>query len=161
MDNAHRLRQQIPMHRIDLPPVWLLLHGLAAWAVARLEPWGLSFGGAWADLAAGLLLGGGLLLILVAVAQMRQHRTAVMPRQDASMLLTSGVFRRSRNPIYLGMALILLGWVLRLDAAFALPLVPLFMLLIERRFIAGEEAMLARRFGPAWERYRQATRRWL
>jgi protein-S-isoprenylcysteine O-methyltransferase Ste14 len=42
-----------------------------------------------------------------------------------------------------------------------MPLVPLFLWLIERRFIAGEEAMLARSFGPAWVRYSQATRRWL
>ncbi len=149
------------MRRIDLPPVWLLLHGLAAWTVALLEPWGLGFGGGWADLAAGLLLGGGVLLIVVAVMQMRQHRTAVMPRQEASTLMTTGVFRRSRNPIYLGMALILLGWILRLDAPLALPLVPLFVWLIERRFIAGEEAMLARGFGAAWDRYSHATRRWL
>ncbi len=161
MDSARDSGQARLMRRLDLPPVWLLLHGLAAWAVARLEPWGLGFGGAWADLAAGLLLGGGALLIAAAVMQMRQHRTAVMPRQEASTLLNSGVFRRSRNPIYLGMALLLLGWILRLDALLALPLVPLFVWLIERRFIAGEELMLARNFGPAWERYRQATRRWL
>lgn len=161
MDSARDSGQARAMRHLDVPPVWLLLHALAAWIVARLEPWGLGFGGAWADLAAGLLLGGGALLIAVAVMQMRQHRTAVMPRREASTLLTTGVFRRSRNPIYLGMALLLLGWILRLDAVLALPLVPLFLWLIERRFIAGEEAMLARSFGPAWERYRQATRRWL
>lgn len=149
------------MRRLDLPPIWLLVHGLLAWIIARLDPWGLSLDGAWAELAAGLLIGGGLLLILVAVAQMRQHRTAVMPRREASTLLSTGVFRRSRNPIYLGMALILLGWVLRLGEPLALPLLPLFVRLIERRFVAGEEAALARGFGPAWDRYRQATRRWL
>ena len=149
------------MRRLDLPPIWLLLHAALAWAIARLDPLGLSLRGAWADLAAGLLIGGGLLLILVAVMQMRQHRTAVMPRREASTLLTTGVFRRSRNPIYLGMALVLLGWILRLGEPFALPLLPLFVWLIERRFVEGEEAALARSFGPAWDRYRQATRRWL
>lgn len=161
MDNAGDTRHDWTMNHLDVPPAWLLLHALAAWIVAWLEPWGLSFGGAWADLAAGLLMGGGVLLIVVAVMQMRRHRTAVMPRQEASTLMTTGVFRRSRNPIYLGMALLLLGWILRLDAPFALPLVPLFVWLVERRFILGEEAMLARNFGPAWERYRGATRRWL
>lgn len=149
------------MQRFDLPPIWLLAHGLLAWAVARLDPWGLSFGRAWAEFAAGLLMGGGLLLILVAVMQMRRHRTAVMPRREASVLLATGVFRRSRNPIYLGMALILLGWVLRLDAPLALPLVPVFVWIIERRFIAPEEAALSRRFGAQFQRYTQATRRWL
>ena len=149
------------MRRFDLPPIWPLAHGLLAWAVARLGPWGLSFGGPWAEFAAGLLMGGGLLLIFVAVMQMRRHRTAVMPRREASVLLATGVFRRSRNPIYLGMALILLGWILRLDAPLAMPLLPVFVWIIERRFILGEEAALARRFPRDWERYRQATRRWL
>ena len=149
------------MRRFDLPPIWLLAHGLLAWPVARLDPWGLSFGGPWAEFAAGLLMGGGLLLIFVAVMQMRRHRTAVMPRREASVLLATGVFRRSRNPIYLGMALILLGWILRLDAPLAMPLLPVFVWIIERRFILGEEAALARRFPRDWERYRQATRRWL
>ena len=149
------------MRRLDLPPIWLLAHGLLAWALARLSPCGLSFGGPWAEFAAGLLMGGGLLLILVAVMQMRRHRTAVMPRREASVLLATGVFGRSRNPIYLGMAVILLGWVLRLDAPLALPLLPVFAWIIERRFILGEEAALARRFPRDWERYRQATRRWL
>ena len=149
------------MSRLDLPPIWLLAHGLLAWILARLDPWRLSFGGPWADFAAGLLMGGGLLLILVAVMQMRRHRTAVMPRREASVLLATGVFRRSRNPIYLGMAVILLGWVLRLDAPLALPLLPVFVWIIERRFILGEESALARAFPRDWERYRQATRRWL
>jgi protein-S-isoprenylcysteine O-methyltransferase Ste14 len=149
------------MRRLDLPPLWLLLGLLLAWALARLDPWGLSFGGACADFVAGLGIGGGLLLILVAVVQMRRHRTAVLPHREASTLLTTGVFRRSRNPIYLGMALVLLGWIFRVDEPLALPLVPAFVWIIERRFILPEEAMLRRRFGPGFGRYEAATRRWL
>ena len=149
------------MRQLDLPPLWLLAFGLAAGIVARWDPLGLTFGCAWAQLAAGFLLGGGLLVILVAVGQLRQARTAVLPRREASALVTNGVFGRSRNPIYLGMALVLLGWILRLDQPLALPLLPLFMWLIERRFIDPEEEALARRFPAAWSRYAQATRRWL
>jgi protein-S-isoprenylcysteine O-methyltransferase Ste14 len=149
------------MRHLDLPPIWLLAFALAALAVARWEPWGLGFGGAGAEFAAGLLIGGGLLLILMAVAQMRQARTAVMPRREASALVTKGVFRRSRNPIYLGMALILLGWILWLGAPLALPLLPVFVWLVERRFIQPEEEALSRRVPAAWARYTQATRRWI
>ncbi|TNC73894.1 isoprenylcysteine carboxylmethyltransferase family protein [Rubellimicrobium roseum] len=148
------------MRRLDLPPLWLLAFGFLAWVIARADPWDLSLG-RWTQLPAGLLIGGGLLLILVAVVQMRQHRTAVMPRREASRLVTSGVFRRSRHPIYLGMALVLLGWVLRIDAPLALPLVPLFVWLIERRFVVPEESALALRFPAEFRRYAQATRRWL
>jgi protein-S-isoprenylcysteine O-methyltransferase Ste14 len=161
MDSRGVAGQGLVMRSLDLPPVWLFLHLVLAWVLARLDPLGLHLGGGLADLLAGLLVGGGVVLILVAVAQMRQHRTAVMPRQEASQLLSTGVFRRSRNPIYLGMALVLLGWVLRLGEPVALALVPVFVWIIETRFIAGEELMLARRFGAAWERYRGATRRWL
>ncbi len=149
------------MHRIDLPPLWLLAFCVLAWIIARLDQWSLSFGGAWADLLAGLLIGGSLLVILLAVQEMRRARTAIMPRQEASRLVTDGIFGRSRNPIYLGFVLILLGWVLRLDAPLALPLVPAYAWLIERRFVLPEEAALSRRFGATFTRYRQATRRWL
>lgn len=149
------------MKHLDAPPVWLLLALVLASGVAWLDPWGIGFESAGLDLFAGLAIGGGLVLIAVAVAQMRQHRTPVLPRQEAAALLTRGVFRWSRNPIYLGMALILLGWVLRLGAPLALPLLPIFVWVIETRFIAPEEAMLQRRFGAAFARYEKATRRWL
>jgi len=148
------------MRRLDLPPLWLLGAGILAWGIAQWDPWGLSLGG-WTQLPAGLLIGGGLLLILVAIAQMRQARTAVLPHREASRLVTNGIFAWSRNPIYLGMAMILLGWVLRLDAPLGLALVPIFVWLIERRFIEPEEAALSRRFGAQFQRYTQATRRWL
>jgi len=92
---------------------------------------------------------------------MRKWRTTVIPHQEAAHLVTSGIFKRSRNPIYLGDALILTGIILRLDAVLALPLVPLFVWLIERRFILAEEDRLRRKFRTAWGRYEQATRRWI
>jgi protein-S-isoprenylcysteine O-methyltransferase Ste14 len=162
MDLGPALRNHAVMRQVDVPPLWLLLFLVLAWIVARLDPWSLSLGGVGLQrLLAGLLVGGGALLIAVAVVQMHQHRTPVIPRKRATRLVETGIFRRTRNPIYLGMALILLGWILRLDAPLALPLLPLFIWVIERRFIRGEEAGLARHFPKDWERYRQATRRWL
>ncbi|MBP1804570.1 methyltransferase family protein [Rubellimicrobium aerolatum] len=149
------------MRRLDLPPVWLLLFALAVLVLSRLDPWSLRLEGAAVDLAAGLLIGGGALLVAVAVVQMRQARTAVLPRREAAHLVTNGVFGRSRNPIYLGFVMLLLGWVLRLGSAPALALVPLYAWVIERRFIRPEEEALARRFPQAFARYREATRRWL
>ena len=79
---------------------------------------------------------------------------------EASQLVATGIFARSRNPIYLGMALILLGWVLRLDAPLALPLLPVFVWILERRFILPEEEALRRRFPADFARYESRTRRW-
>ncbi len=75
-------------------------------------------------------------------------------------MIERGVYAWSRNPIYLADALILAGLALRWDVA-ALVLVPLFMAVIRRRFIDGEEAMLRDRFGPAFDAYAARVRRWL
>ena len=77
------------------------------------------------------------------------------------MLLTTGLYRFSRNPIYLGMTLTLLGWGLVLGSLGALLLVPLFPPWIERLFIRTEEAMLEDQFGDAYRAYAARTRRWL
>jgi protein-S-isoprenylcysteine O-methyltransferase Ste14 len=149
------------MKWIDLPPVWLLAFGMASWWIGRLDPFGLSFGGVWAEFAAGLLVGGGLVLMFLAVTEMRKWRTTLVPRREAAHLVTSGIFKRSRNPIYLGDALVLAGLILRWDAPLALPLIPVFVWIIERRFIIPEEDMLRRSFHAAYGRYCLATRRWL
>lgn len=149
------------MKWIDIPPVWLAGSLVLAWWAGAADPFGLSFGGAWADLAGGLLVGAGLLLMLLAVAEMRRRRTTVVPHREAEALVTSGIFRRTRNPIYLGDVLILAGLILRWDAVIALPLVPGLLWLLERRFVLPEEDRLRRRFRADFARYCARTRRWI
>jgi protein-S-isoprenylcysteine O-methyltransferase Ste14 len=146
---------------IDLPPVWLAGFVLAAHQIGRHDPWGLSFGGDWRGLPAGVLIGGGLILWMLALVEMRKWKTTVIPHQEAHHLVTSGIFKRSRNPIYLGDVLILAGLIFRFDAPLALPLVPVFVWVIERRFILAEEDRLRRKFRTTWARYAEATRRWI
>lgn len=146
---------------IDIPPVWLALAVACAWAIGRAEPAGLGFVHVAGGLAGGILVGGGLILIALAIWEMRRMRTTVIPHREADRLVTTGIFRRSRNPIYLGDALILAGLILRLDAVLALPLVPLFLWWIERRFVIPEENLLRRRFRADFARYERATRRWI
>ncbi|WP_102226228.1 methyltransferase family protein [Acidimangrovimonas sediminis] len=147
------------MHRIEIPPLWLIVFLALAWGSGRAVPFH-PFGtpGRWAGAA---LVALGLLLMAAAVAKMVQRRTTVIPRRDASTLVTGGVFRFSRNPIYLGDALVLAGAALWWDAPLALLLVPAFMALIRRRFIMGEEAQLAARFGPEYRHWATRTRRWM
>lgn len=146
---------------IDIPPVWLLGFAILAWLQAAHAPLGLSFGGTWADFAGGLLVGGGLVLMAMAFAEFRRHKTTVIPHQEADRLITSGIFKRSRNPIYLGDALILAGLILRWDAVLALPLVPIFVWVIEKRFVIAEEDRLRRKFRMDFARYCEKTRRWI
>jgi len=112
-------------------------------------------------LAGGLLVGGGLLSIGLAALEMRRARTTVIPHMEPDALVTSGIFRRSRNPIYVGDALVLTGLILRWGAWPSLVLVPLFVWLITDRFVLDEEARLRARFGAAFDAYVERTRRWL
>lgn len=146
---------------VDIPPVWLVACLVIAWVQAIYYPAGLSFGGAWSDFAGGVLVGGGLLLMLLAVYEMRRHRTTIIPHEVPQHLVQSGIFSRTRNPIYLGDTLILLGLILRWDAVLALPLVPIFLWIIEKRFVEPEENRMRRTFRMEFARYCEKTRRWI
>ncbi|WP_368184018.1 isoprenylcysteine carboxylmethyltransferase family protein [Aestuariibius sp. HNIBRBA575] len=146
---------------IDVPPVWLAGAICVAWFVGQAQLFRLSFGGAWSDFLGGIAIGGGVILILLAFVEMRKMRTTVIPHQEAARLVTSGIFKRTRNPIYLGDVLILLGVILRWDAVAALPLVPVFLWWIERRFVIPEERGLRTKFGKVFFQYSEKTRRWV
>lgn len=145
---------------VDMPPVWLALFVALAWVQATWLPlWPVRHPAL--DLAGGLLVGGGVLLMAAAAVQMQQHRTTIVPHLEPSALITTGVYARSRNPIYLGDAMVLAGLCLFWGSWAALALVPLFMWVIADRFILPEEARLRQAFGPAFETWAARTRRWL
>lgn len=149
------------MKWIDLPPVWLLLALICTWWIGELQPDALRIGGPVLQLLGGLLVGGGIVLILLAIAEMRKQRTTIIPHLEADRLVTSGIFKRSRNPIYLGDTLVLAGLALRWEVPVALLLVPLFMGTITQRFIVPEENRLRVKFRADFARYCQKTRRWV
>jgi len=146
---------------IDMPPVWLLAFLAVAWVQATQYPMGLGFGETWADLLGGLLVGGGLLLIVMAAMEFRRYKTTIVPHETPERLIQTGIFKRSRNPIYLGDALILAGLILRWDAVLSLPLIPVFVWVIEKRFILPEEDRMRRKFRMEFARYCEKTRRWV
>ncbi len=143
---------------IDLPPVWLALHVIAAWTLAPISPPLFGATGDWLGQALVLM---GVGITLVAVLQMTHHQTTVIPRRDPSAIVTTGLFAWSRNPIYLADVLILTGAILWLDAGLALPLVAVFVWLIQTRFIRDEEARLTIAFGPEFDLWAARTRRWI
>lgn len=144
---------------VDIPPVWLVAAcALGGW-LAEEGP-GPRLGG-WAAPAGVALMAAGVAVILAAIIELRRHRTTVIPHREPQVLVTSGIFRLSRNPIYLGDVLFLAGFLLWRGAAVPLMLVPVLAYVLRVRFILPEEERLARRFGPAWERWAERTRRWL
>lgn len=146
---------------LDLPPVWLAGCLLLAWVQARYLGLGLGFGGAWADFTGGLLVGGGILLVLLAAAEFYKHKTTIVPHNTPARLIQSGIYSRSRNPIYLADLLILAGLILRWDAVLSLPLVPVLFRVLEVRFAIPEENRMRRSFGMDFARYERKVRRWI
>lgn len=147
------------MKQLDIPPLWLAAALVLAYQLRGA--FGMTLAGPVTQLLAGLLVGGGLLVMGLAVLELRRWRTTLWPHGTPSHLVTSGIFKRSRNPIYLGDAMVLLGMILFWDAPLALPLVPVFMMGLERRFILPEENRLRRSYRADYARYLKATRRWL
>ncbi len=146
---------------LDTPPVWLILAMIVAWWQARFASFGLSLASNTTDLLSGVLIGGGIVLIALAAMEFRKARTTIMPHQIPGHLITKGIFSKSRNPIYLGDALILVGVILRFDAVLSLLLVPVFVWWIERHFIIPEEDRMRRVFRAEFARYEQKVRRWV
>ena len=142
---------------VDFPPVWLAGFAAVGAIVGRYHTLHFRFS---TVSGAGLVVFA-LALMIFAVLQMVWARTTVIPGRNPTHLVTGGVFRFSRNPIYLADALLLLGLYVYWGAVIALPCVALFMLLISNRFIKPEEAAMARLFGEEFEIYKNRTRRWI
>lgn len=145
---------------VDIPPCWLLLAAALAWWQASYLPIGPSpsvlvrgFGGLFVAL--------GVAVIVAAALEFLRHRTTIIPHQTPMRIIENGVFGISRNPIYLGDAMILLGLILRWGAWPSLILVPLFVWWIERHFVGPEEDRMRQKFGGDFLRYERNVRRWI
>ena len=143
-----------------LPPVWLLLALAASFALDRWCPIVRLVQAPWKYLGVVPLLFGALMAITAAGA-FRRAGTPVIPFHPSTALVTGGWFRLTRNPMYLGLTLILLGVAL-IDGSLGafLPL-PVFVGILHFRFIRSEEAFLEGIFGEEYRRYRASVRRWI
>ncbi len=94
------------------------------------------------------------------MATMRRHRANILPHRAATALVTTGPFAWSRNPIYLGNTLMLIGFGLVLRNPWFLPAAAAAAVAVTHLAIRREEAHLEILFGPSWLAYRQRTARW-
>ena len=151
------------MNKLELkvPPVMVVAISAAAmWAVSSSGP---NISVPRSRLIAAVLVGGGIVFSLAGFWSFRRTKTTVNPtRPDASSaVVTTGIYRVSRNPMYTGMLLVLTGWAFFLSNVLAFLGLPLFVLYMNRFQIAPEERILATKFGDKYEHYRQTVRRWL
>lgn len=152
----HRLETRIP------PPVVMLLIGGLAWLAARHVP-ALAFPLPFHNGIAIAIAVLGIALNLAPKLAFDRAGTTVNPMKPgaAARLVTGGLYRYSRNPMYLGQGLLLLAWGIHLHNALALLAVPAFVGYITRFQILPEERALAARFPDQFADFRARVRRWL
>jgi len=127
---------QLPSHSIALPGH----HGLAA-----------------------IISGVGIFFILAGVYEFQKAKTTLNPTTPAatSSVVASGIYRVSRNPMYVGFLLALTGWAIFLSHPLPFLLLPAFVAYMNRFQISPEERVLSAKFGNEYDRYKQGVRRWL
>ena len=145
-----------------IPPLQVLLAGTAMGFTHRHFPLLHAHLPYSDEIFRGILL---LALVLfgLSVYQFWRHRTTVNPVKidRTSALITSGIYRFSRNPIYLADALVLVAWMAWLGAWINALWVVAFLAYVTRYQILPEERSLASKFGANWEDYRRRVRRWI
>lgn len=149
------------MHRILPPPLVVAVLAGVMWFIGQAGAMTLStFPGQ--TLLVLFVAGAGLGVMFLAVWQFRRGGTTVNPMapDEASSLVDQGVYRYSRNPMYLGDLLLLTAWAVYLGAAVNLLLLPLFVWYINRFQILPEEQALSEHFGNAFRDYCARAPRW-
>ena len=114
-----------------------------------------------ASVAGMLVVLTGFTVMLAAIGLFRRRGNNLEPWKSATLLVTDGIYRWTRNPMYLGMALIFAGLALILDSLAALMLLPIVVIVIDRTVIAREERYLEAKFGEDYRAYTAKVRRWL
>lgn len=144
------------------PPLMMLAVGVVMAGAAQLPP-ALGMPATWRIGLAGALLAAGLSVVALGVTRFRAVGTTIDPTtpQRASRLVIGGIYRFSRNPMYLGFATILLAWAAQLDSPWALAGPVLFVAFINRYQILPEEHALRHKFGAEFDAYAARVRRWL
>jgi protein-S-isoprenylcysteine O-methyltransferase Ste14 len=148
---------------LKIPP--LLLTGAAfglVWVLRELLPNLTVIEPPYRTFANPLFLAGAA-AVLVGVLQFLLARTTTDPRNvgKASSLVSGGIYRITRNPMYLGMVLALAGFVIYLGNISGILAVPAFVAYMNRFQIEPEERMMAQKFGDAYASYQSRTRRWI
>lgn len=144
------------------PPVVGALVAAAMWGVAAIGPQ-FSIASEPRYATAVLLVVAGVALDLLGLIAFRASRTTINPLKPerASALVTGGVYRVTRNPMYVGLGLLLLAWAIYLSALLPFAGLAIFVLYITRFQIQPEERILKGIFGGEYATYAARVRRWL
>lgn len=147
-------------HKVP-PPIWGLIFGIIMWLLATYLPL-ISWQTELKCILAFVLITGGVAIDFYSIFSFFRAKTTINPLSpDASLLVVDGLNCYSRNPMYLGLFLILFGWGCYLGAMSALLVLPIFIKVITRLQIVPEERKLLEIFGDDYRNYCQRVRRWI
>jgi protein-S-isoprenylcysteine O-methyltransferase Ste14 len=144
------------------PPLVGVATALLMWLAARTAP-SLDFDLPARGPAVLATAAAGLAIDVAAFVHFRKAKTTINPMtpEATSALVSAGVYRLTRNPMYVGMLVMLIAWALWLANPLAFILLPVFVAYLNRFQILPEERALQARFGADFERYRASVHRWL
>jgi len=144
------------------PPAYMLIFATLMWLLNKYVPiihWILPPGNKIGLLA---IAGAFLMDLSSLILFFRKHTTPNPFKPDnASHLVTSGMYRITRNPMYLGLLIILSGWAVYLGSVTPFLLLPLFVWVINVEQIFPEEEILEKKFGQQYRDYKEKVRRWI
>jgi protein-S-isoprenylcysteine O-methyltransferase Ste14 len=143
-----------------IPPVYLLMTLILIWLVQLYFPvyQFIDPPVAYAGILPVLF---GISMAAISAGMFKSVGTGLEPFDDATVLVTGGFYRMTRNPMYMGMFLMLLGVAFLMGNLGALLPVPMFVLVIRNNFVLGEERFLEDAFGQQYLDYKSKVRRWV
>lgn len=147
---------------LKIPPLALaFLFGALMWLVSAASVFTIAL--PWRSAFALLFCIVGFAIVLAGILTFRWAKTTVNPLtpEATTTMVTSGIYRFTRNPMYLGFLLVLAGWAMYLSNLLAFAFLPLFVWYMNRFQIVPEERALGAKFSDAFTAYKRAVRRWL
>ena len=142
------------------PPLLFVLPLAAAFFGDKVAPIGFVHG-PFRWIIGSLLVLAGLALNIVGFVTQRRAGTDPIPFHPTTRIVSHGIYRFSRNPMYVGFSLWTLGIAFLVNSAWMLLAVPIGLILTDRLVIAREERYLERKFGEEYRSYKQTVRRWI
>jgi protein-S-isoprenylcysteine O-methyltransferase Ste14 len=143
-----------------LPPTYLLIAVFAMIVLHFGFPGAVIIPPLW-KLLGIVFIAVGITINIIADGKFHEVKTTVKPFAESSALVTSGMYGFTRNPMYLGFVLTLVGVAMLLGTLTPFAVVILFWIVMEKLFIEVEEKMLEAKFGSQWLKYKTSVRRWL
>src|SRR4051812_29927348 len=142
------------------PPLLFVLPILAAIPLERFYPTMLAAGAVrW--ISGGLFVGLGMALDIAGFVTQRRAGTSPIPIRPTTRIVSDGVYRYTRNPMYVGFALCTLGIAILCDSLWMVAVVPIGLVLTNVLIVTREERYLERKFGDEYREYQRQVRRWL